>query len=77
MDSFILSTLGRAPKPDDMIEHQNYKIKIEKLQADNFQRLQFDARSTRGHQNFGSRRFERPQRSHERPSYRPAQFGRA
>ena len=33
LDSFILSTLGRAPKPDDVIEHQNYKIKIEDVQG--------------------------------------------
>ncbi len=33
LDSFILSTLGRAPKPDDAIEHQNYKIKMEEVQG--------------------------------------------
>ena len=33
LDSFVLSTLGRAPKPDDVIEHQNYKIKIEDVQG--------------------------------------------
>jgi len=33
LDSFILSTLGRAPKPDDVIEHQNYKIKMEEVQG--------------------------------------------
>ncbi|MBS3097079.1 hypothetical protein J4480_06630 [Candidatus Woesearchaeota archaeon] len=25
--------MGRAPKPDDVIEHQNYKIKMEEVQG--------------------------------------------
>ncbi len=33
LDNFILSTLGRAPKPGDMIVHQNYKIVMEDVQG--------------------------------------------
>lgn len=33
LDTFIISTLGRAPKLDDVIEYQNYKIKMEDVQG--------------------------------------------
>lgn len=33
LDSFVLATLGRAPKAGDVIEHQNYKIIMEDVQG--------------------------------------------
>lgn len=33
LDNFILSTLGRAPKLDDVIEYNNYKIMMEDVQG--------------------------------------------
>ena len=33
LDSFILSTLGRAPKLDDVIQYNNYKILMEDVQG--------------------------------------------
>ncbi|MBI2541178.1 HlyC/CorC family transporter [Candidatus Woesearchaeota archaeon] len=33
LDSFIVSTLGRAPKLDDIIEYNNYKISMEDVQG--------------------------------------------
>ena len=31
--NFIISTLGRAPKLDDVIEYNNYKILMEDVQG--------------------------------------------
>lgn len=33
LDSFVLATLGKAPKAADVIEHQNYKIIMEDVQG--------------------------------------------
>ena len=33
LDNFIISTLGRAPKPDDVIEYGNYRILMEDVQG--------------------------------------------
>ncbi len=33
LDSFVLGTLNRAPKADDVIEYQNYKVVMEEVQG--------------------------------------------